>query len=497
VLNSNRMCRALLVVMSVAIAHAQGTLSGVVVDESTAKPIPGASVGVGRVSQLMTQATTTADDAGRFEFTSLSSGPYWVECASEGYVEIEGYSLDGPRAVVLTGVVTPITIRLIPSGSIEGQLLADNGEPIPGAAVEAVESGKKGAVTGADGRFLLLGLPPGEYKLRARLDALRRARLDTAASFPTTPPRIVFYPDVPDAASGVPIPIAKGVQVRGVDFGVKRVPMVTVAGVVIDSRTGAPLENGKIELRPEDTISPSDAIPRVFLKDGAFRFDLVPPGSYRAYVYRSAAAGAPPFITTIEAGATGAADLRIAMPFGGRLTGTVRGPRAGLRALHLTPTGSFVSASVEIDVDGRFTFEGLAPGKWTFGFQGGPSASRITIKSIRQGDRVLFPYVEVVDGDNPPLEVEFTEMLHVTGVVVDRSGKPVEQAIVMFYGEEPSGRRFNFSGKDGNFDIGIAAGDFRVSAFRIMPPRQMNGCDTTQPIHLTGSLTGLKLALCP
>ena len=476
-----------------------GVVTGKVIDDSTGLPVSRARVALGLVPELRTGSTVVSDMDGGFRFTGVKAGQYWIECQASGYVTIAGYTLDGPRFEVPPfGEANQITVRLIPAALIEGRLLSDTGEPIAGAKVEAYLSRGSTPITDQQGRFRIDGLAPGEYKLRARLDDSIRhemVRVDPITKEVRRLPQIVFYSNAGDLSLALPIHVAKAMQFRGLEFRVTSQPLLSASGTVIDSKTGAPLENCEIELRPAGNAVFGDGIPRHPLKQGSFRFELLTPGTYQALVYRSAGFGAPPFVTKLEIGVS-VGDLRIVLSSGGRVSGKVSGPRnAGMTSLSLTPVGTYTSSVAQIASDGTFAFDGLAPGRWTIGFAGRPGDGPLTIVSIRQAGRSLGRAIDVVDGDNTPVEIETAELYWVTGTVVDQSGRPVENAIVVF---DDGSRRFNQSGKDGNFQIGVIAQDFKVSAWqKAPPPSGAATCVNTQVVRVTRNLTGLRLILCP
>jgi hypothetical protein len=117
-----------------------GVLSGIVLDEITGLPVPGAGVGIGLVTELKLAASTRTDLEGKFRLSGIRAGRYWIEYSASGYVKVEGSRIDSPQAdVPASGEPSPVTVRLTPAASIEGSLLTERGAPIIGARVENVK----------------------------------------------------------------------------------------------------------------------------------------------------------------------------------------------------------------------------------------------------------------------------------------------------------------------------------------------------------------------
>jgi hypothetical protein len=326
-------------------------------------------------------------------------------------------------------------------------------------------------------------------------DSLRQetVRVDPITKQVQGLPQIVFYLNAGDLSQPCQFKSKSHANSRA---GISR----ELATVIVSQRHSNRFEDWRsarergIELRPTGNVILGDGIPRHPLNQGSFRFELLTPGTYQTLVYRSAGFGAVPFVRNVEVrGSVG--DLRIVLPSGGRVSGKVKGPRnAGMTSLRLTPMGTYTPSAAQIASDGSFAFEGLAPGRWTIGFAVRPGDAPLTIVSMLQGGRSLARAIDVVEGDNAPVEIETAELFWVTGTVFDQSGLPVENAIVVF---DDGGRRFNQSGKDGNFQIGVIAQDFKVSAWQKAPPPSAATSVNTQTVRITRNLTGLKVTVCP
>ncbi len=121
------------------------------------------------------------DDRGGFAIRGLPAGRFLLRVESKGFVPPD------PLAVEAGGA--PITLNLKPPCQVTGKVLDPGGRPLDGAQIEVLRSDDDGTEfstlldrvvhgrqilprteTGRGGRFLLDGVPPGNYLLRIRAD---------------------------------------------------------------------------------------------------------------------------------------------------------------------------------------------------------------------------------------------------------------------------------------------------------------------------------------
>jgi hypothetical protein len=107
-----------------------------------------------------TSSRVTLVEAGKFETTELRGGSWRVT-----WVPDTGGRAP-PREVLIDDQDEQFVSLRYEGGSIEGIVLDANNLPVPRASVTV--DGMEGALSGADGTFTIVGMIPGEHRLRAR-----------------------------------------------------------------------------------------------------------------------------------------------------------------------------------------------------------------------------------------------------------------------------------------------------------------------------------------
>lgn len=343
--------------------HNEYTFSGNV--RSSAGPIPGAHVSVMGAANLPFLISGVTDAHGDF-LIQVPAGTYVVHAQAQGYAA--EYFDDAATMDLATRFVTDPAVKVIGnidfvlgahSGSIAGVVRDESGNPVAHAAVTAWINGRPAtnaagsiqgkAVSAADGSYLIVGLPAGDYIVRAH-----------AVGFIAE-----YYNDVTAIAQATPVPVTT-LPVTGIDFSLGLGG--SISGIVADESNNTPLAHATVIVRSVNHHfehgTRSDA-------HGAYRIDGLPADGYTVFAsahrfigeyYNNASTVTTASVVTLAAGAniTGIDFALTPAPisprrFNGRVT--ARNGAAGLltvvEAIH--PSDGRVIAT-STDPQGSFDF---------------------------------------------------------------------------------------------------------------------------------------------
>jgi 5-hydroxyisourate hydrolase-like protein (transthyretin family) len=220
---------------------ATGSISGTVTDASTADPVEGIHVCAWELPEEEEFECDESAADGTYTVPGLAPGQYGIEFwpASQGYMIqfYDGKELwsEADPVTVGTGAVTGKDAALQPGGRIEGTVTAAVG----GKPVEEVEvcawlvDGEEEELmrcffTGADGKYELIGLETGEYKVEFWTGA-------TAANLATQ-----FYDHKYVWSDADLVPVTLGETESGIDAELD--PGGEISGTVVADSSGQPVD---------------------------------------------------------------------------------------------------------------------------------------------------------------------------------------------------------------------------------------------------------------
>jgi hypothetical protein len=396
-------------------------ISGVVVsDDDEARPVRKARVTCG--SPDASGRTTITDDGGRFVFDGLPAGRYTVTASKPAWVTIaygaKRAQRPGSAIPLADGQKIAIAVRMPRGAVLAGVVLDQNNEPAANASVRAMRyamaNGERRLVsagtTATDdrGAYRIFGLVAGDYvvggvgrpatgsaELRLTTDAdVRHATVPRPQAAP--PDRgvalaMTYFPGSTIASQAGVVSLRPGEERGGVDFALQMVPTARVEGAVSLPEGGAP-PGTEVTLIALQTIVPGQPFEGFrtvhAATDGGFAFAGVSPGEY-TLLARAArpianvdgtSAGPPQLVwasTNLVVDGEPIVGLGLSLEPGLSLSGQIRfeatslKPPADLSAIRVSVAPALVQGSVsfapgpaKVKPDGRFTIDGLTPGRY-------------------------------------------------------------------------------------------------------------------------------------
>ncbi len=321
-------------------APRHGAIAGKVTDSETGEIIRGAVVKAEN-DEFMRQVTQCCRG---YVIGMLPPGKYWVSAVAPGY-EPGAY---GDSVEVVAGqVVDSIDFALEAGGQGTGGIAglvtnAETGDPIVGAHVVANGPSRGYSNTSPDGEYLIRGLIPGRYEVRAHVRG--------------------FEPSAPET-----VDVVEGQITEDVDF--ELTPMGGgqcgfVAGTVTDSTTGDPIFHAHVFVRSAQGqgMAYTDSSGNYLLR--------VRPGSY---LVRASARHHFPAVypdTVLVADGDTVYDIDFVLRECPRMSAGIAGfvfdgyTQEDLAGMTVTAIGEQASYETVTDEHGEYVFEDLLPGDY-------------------------------------------------------------------------------------------------------------------------------------
>ena len=366
-----------------------GSISGVVREARTGRPVSGARVSVpaslpvtGGWDEEASRNETTTDAEGRFRLDGIGRTGAYLVARAPGF--------DQGRREVRQGET--VELFLFPGATLAGTVRDDEGRPVKGAEVRAESDRSRIAPpterTDARGDFLMPGLRPGEYTVVAREGG--RA------------PGVAAVVVEPEAEARVEILLSEG------GF---------VTGRVVDP-DGRPLA-GRLRLEVVDeqrlATSASERIAADARADGTFALGPLPPGALGIAVAAPRHATRRVEATTTRRGTTDLGD--VVLETGLAIRGRVRDREgsglggASVRA-RLRRPGERSLGEATSEADGEYVVAGLRPGAYSL-TAALPGYATASATASAGGD---------------PVDLVMEAGGEIAGRVVDAAGQPAEDA---------------------------------------------------------------------
>lgn len=366
-----------------------GVIEGSVRDGATGQSVPGARVeaavdGGGLTWEPGTGAIETVADAkGLFRLEGVGRGLHTVSARSRGYGQARKDGVNAGSRVDL----------YLPSGaSLAGVVFGPNQKAVAGAVVRVENEARPwsdaaAVATDASGRFELLGLDPGSYRVVARQTGL-------ALGFVSG---VIVEADV---ETPVEVTLPRAATVTGRLLGPTERPVP--GRVLVQELNGLPVSRSVAEMLRAEAGA-----------DGRFRLEGLPPGSHALLVNAPRHAPKRVDFDVVKHGVVDLADvsLEVGLTIRGRVRDRAGLPVAGARVRGLGGgPGMARPLECESEADGAFVLAGLQEGTYELRIEAPGYA----------------PVTKHADAGAEKVDVVLSPGGSITGLVVDEAGRAVE-----------------------------------------------------------------------
>ena len=218
--------RGLWLAGQVPIIPTAGDVAGVVVDQATSQPLPGASITLAENAGI--NAVTDAN--GSFRLTGVPAATYTLQIARSGYQSLSA-SIDVAAGQTLSLGSIPLA-AISTTATLSGVIKDNTGQPLQNVIVAV---GTKSTLSDGTGAYEIAGIGPGTATVTATLSGYKTASANVSFVAGTT---YLFSPTM-YASSVTP-------------------PPTSVHGVVVDGKTGMPITGASVVLNNKTQITGAD-----------------------------------------------------------------------------------------------------------------------------------------------------------------------------------------------------------------------------------------------
>ena len=466
-----------------------GVIEGIVREIGTERPIAGATVYVVPSSNRPTPRTTT-DAGGRFVLSGVEEGRHLITASRQGYVFPDRFEVSGSTFRVAGNPrIDAGSIYLVPAGSLTGRVSNPDGSPARKVEVQllrntyvmgrrqwtyAMPEGTRSRIeTNQNGEFRIVGVDPGEVLVRFTPREVTAESVIPGGK----PPGPALYPGVRDPASAIPVIVSAGRETRLDDMKL----MVDQRGwikVYVMDRSEENLEGfGQWSMEPPGWVGSGYLLFQDRIVGNAHEFQPDLPGRYVISAQWSTKRGLVGGRLTVNyTGQPLELGLTVQKP---------QGSVSGVVMLRQTSGGTRPLEGVEVSIgpeiayfgrtgqDGMFLLSGVFAGRYKLGYVRDMPPDAYVISATGNNRDILRE--DLVVSAATKLDILIGE--HggtIAGVVTNKEGKPVHNALVALVPQGDLTARTDYYGawqsthsdQDGVFDFrGAAPGRYHAYAW--------------------------------
>src|SRR5712692_4393146 len=213
------------------------------------------------------------DAAGQFLLQGLEPGRYHLQVTRAGFATQQyGQGSSAGSNAILTlnpgKKISDLIFRMIPGGVISGRVIDEDGDPVSGTTVMAMQSHmyegqrklfeSQTAITNDLGEYRLYGMLRGRYYIRTEYAEWQspknlRSTPDDSTAASRTAYVPIFYPGTADISRAGAITLLPGQEIPSLDVRLLPTRAVRIRGRVFNAVLGKPATGCCVYLKPRDS----------------------------------------------------------------------------------------------------------------------------------------------------------------------------------------------------------------------------------------------------